>query len=195
MTGEPDLPGAENHPQAPTWQYAAQPSPPDHAIPLAGDDPPPQSQGGTALPARSSFNFGRLRPGDVIAGIASFLVFISVFFPWYSFAASAAQSGEQATSAQQQLVLAICSDQPAVCSSNSPPQFSLSALSGGAGGWRFLILVVAIVAVLYVLSRTLEGTARAVPYHWQALIGITALQGLLVLIAFVANPLSILDSL
>ena len=100
-----------------------------------------------ALPAtRLPFNFGRLRPGDVAAGIASFLVFISVFFPWYSFAASAAQSGDQATPAQQQLVLA-------------------------------------------------GGTARAVPYHWQALVGITAFQGLLVLIAFVANPLSILDSL
>lgn len=187
MTGEPDLPGAQP------------PPPQDHAIPPAGDEPPPQahpqSQGGTALPARSSFNFGRLRPGDVIAGIASFLVFISMFFPWYSFAASAAQSGEQATPAQQQLVLAICSDQPAVCSSDSAPQFGVTALGGGAGGWRFLILVVAIVAVLYVLSRTLEGTARAVPYHWQALVGITAFQGLLVLIAFIANPLSILDSL
>jgi hypothetical protein len=200
MTGEPDLPGAENHSQAPSWQYAAQPPPPDHAIPLAGDDPPPrarpQSQGGTAIPAtRPPFNFGRLHPGDVIAGIASFVVFISVFFPWYSFTASAAQSGDQATLAQQQLVLAICSDQPAVCSSEAPPQFSVTALGGGAGGWRFLILVVAIVAVLYVLSRALEATARAVPYHWQALVGITAFQGLLVLIAFIANPLSILDSL
>lgn len=118
-----------------------------------------------------------------------------MFFPWYGFAASAAQSGEQATPAQQQLVLAICSDQPAVCSSDTPPQFGVTALGGGAGGWRFLILVVAIVAVLYVLSRTLEGTARAVPYHWQALVGITAFQGFLVLIAFIANPLSILDSL
>jgi hypothetical protein len=199
MTGEPDLPSAENHPQAPSWQYAAQPPPQDHAIPLAGDDPSPQarpqSQGGTALPAtRPSFNFGRLRPGDVIAGIASFLVFISLFFPWYSFAASAAQSGEQATPAQQQLVLAICGDQPTVCSSDVAPHFSVTALGGGAGGWRWLILVVAIVAVLYVLSRTLEGTARAVPYHWQALAGITAVQGLLVLIAFIANPLGILDS-
>ena len=181
MTGEPDLPGTENHPQAPSWQYAAQPPPPEH--------------GGTALPeTRSPFNFGRLRPGDVAAGIASFLVFISVFFPWYSFTASAASAGEQATPAQQQLVLAICGDQPTVCSSDVAPHFSVTALGGGAGGWRLLILVVAIVAVLYVLSRTLAGTARAVPYHWQTLVGITAVQGLLVLIAFIANPLGILDS-
>ena len=71
----------------------------------------------------------------------------------------------------------------------------MSALGAGAGGWRFLILVVAIIAVLYVLSRALAPVARAFPYHWQVLVGITAFQGLLVLIAFVANPLGILDSL
>ena len=147
------------------------------------------------LPRPETFDLRRLRPGDVIAGIASFLVLISLFIPWYSFASAAAQAGEQATPAQQQLVLAICGDQPAVCSSDVPPQFSVSALGAGAGGWRFLILVVAIIAVLYVLSRTLAPVVRAFPYHWQALVGITAFQGLLVLIAFVANPLGILDSL
>jgi hypothetical protein len=131
----------------------------------------------------------------MIAGIASFLVLISLFIPWYSFASAAAQAGAQATPAQQQLVLAICSDQPTVCSSDVPPQFSVTALDGGAGGWRFLILVVAIIAVLYVLSRALEPVTRAFPYHWQMLVGITAFQGLLVLIAFAANPLGILDSL
>jgi hypothetical protein len=143
---------------------------------------------------RPPFDFGRLRPGDLIAGIASFLVLITLFFPWYSFTASAAQASDQATPAQQQLVLAVCGDQPAVCESNIPPQFSVSALGGGAGGWRFLILVVAIIAVLYVLSRTLGAVVQAVPYHWQVLVGLTALQGLLVLIAFFANPLGILDT-
>ena len=151
----------------------------------------PPAQSGPPAP----FDLRRLRPGDMIAGIASFLVLISLFIPWYSFASAAAQAGEQATPAQQQLVLAICGDQPAVCSSDVPPQFSVSALGAGAGGWRFLILVVAIIAVLYVLSRTLAPVARAFPYHWQVLVGITAFQGLLVLIAFVANPLGILDSL
>jgi hypothetical protein len=192
MTVGPDLPRPEDQSQA--RAKAQQPSPQDDAIPPAGDVP--QSKAGTAAFAgtRSPIDLGRLRPGDLVAGIASFLVLISLFIPWYSFASSAAQAGEQATPAQQQLVLAICSDQPAVCSSDVPPQFSVSALGGGAGGWRFLILVVAIIAVLYVLSRTLDGVARAVPYHWQVLVGITAFQGLLVLIAFVANPLGILDS-
>jgi hypothetical protein len=195
MTGEPDLPGPENRSQAEAWPQAeAQPSPQDDAVPLTGDVP--QSHAGTALAqTRSPFDFGRLRPGDLIAGIGSFLVLISLFFPWYGFAAAAAQASASATPAQQQLVLAICGDQPAVCESNAPPQFSVSALGGGAGGWRFLVLVVAIIVLLYVLSRTLDVVAQAVPYHWQVLVGMTAFQGLLVLIAFFANPLSILDSL
>ena len=53
----------------------------------------------------------------------------------------------------------------------------------------------AIIVVLFVLSRTLEAVARALPYHWQVLVGMTAFQGLLVLIAFFANPLGILDPL
>jgi hypothetical protein len=201
MTGEQNLPRPENHSQARAWPQAeAQPSPPDDAIPPIGGVPQtqavPPSLAGTAALAqtRPPFDFGRLRPGDLISGIAAFLVLISLFFPWYSFASSAAQASGNATLAQQQLVLAICSDQPAVCASNTPPQFSVSALGGGAGGWRFLILVVAIIVVLYVLSRAVDVVARAVPCHWQVLVGITAFQGLLVLIAFFANPLGILDS-
>jgi hypothetical protein len=142
---------------------------------------------------QSPFDFGRLRPGDLIAGAGSLLILISLFLPWYSFAASPAQASLQPTLAEQQLALAVCSDQPAVCESSIPPRFSVSALGGGAGGWRFLILVVAIIVVLYVLSRTLEVVARAVPYHWQVLLGLTGFQGLLVLIAFFANPLGVLD--
>jgi hypothetical protein len=164
-----------------------------------GTAPAPQqrsdARGAGAAETRSPIDFGRLRPGDLIAGIALFLVLVSLFLPWYSFAASAAQASATATPAQQQLMLAVCSGQPAVCSSDAPPQFSVSALGGAAGGWRFLILVVAIVAVLYVLSRTVDGVARAVSSHWQVLVGLTAFQGLLVLIAFFANPLGILGSL
>jgi hypothetical protein len=186
-----DARGADAADIAHASHEAAHPAQP-HAVPknpaaaLIADSP---------AETRSPVDFGRLRPGDLIAGIASFVVLISLFFPWYSFAASAAQASATATPAQQQLVLAICSGQPAVCNSNAPPQFSVNALSGVAGGWRFLILVVAITAVLHVLSRTLEGVARAVRSHWQVLVGLTAFQGLLVLIAFFANPLAILDSL
>jgi hypothetical protein len=196
MTIEPDPPTPENRPQAAAQPQAeTQPSPQDDAIPATGGVQ--QSQAGKASLAgtQPSFDFGRLRPGDLVVGIASFVVLISLFFPWYSFAASAAAASESATPAQQQLVLAVCADQPAVCSSSTPPQFSVSALGGVAGGWRFLILVVAIIAVLYVLSRTLGGASQIAAYHWQVLIGLTAFQGLLVIIAFFANPLSILDPL
>jgi hypothetical protein len=175
---------------------SARPASHESAQPQAN---PGNSWGGlmAASPAstRSPIRFGRLRPGDLIAGLASFLVLISLFFPWYSFAASAARASAAATPAQQQLALAICSSQPAICSSSAPPQFSVSALGAGAGGWRFLILVVAIIAVLYVLARTLEGVARAFRHHWQVLVGLTAFQGVLVLVAFFANPLGLLDSL
>ena len=170
MTNEPNLPRPETRSQSQAGPQAeAQPSPQNDAIPLAGNVS--QSHAGTAPPAetRAPFDLRRLRPGDMIAGIASFLVLISLFIPWYSFAAAAAQASAHATPAQQQLVLAICSDQPTVCPSDVPPQFSVSALGGGAGGWRFLILVVAIIVVLYVLNRALEAVARAVPYHWQML--------------------------
>jgi hypothetical protein len=90
MTGEPNLPGPENRSQAQAWPQAeAQPSPQDYAIPPTGDVP--QSQAGTALAeTRSPFDFGRLRPADLIAGTGSFLVLVSLFFPWYDFAAAAA---------------------------------------------------------------------------------------------------------
>jgi hypothetical protein len=194
-----DVPRPENPSQTGDWsQPQAQPSPQDGAIPPAGGIPQYQQyQAGAATRAgtRPQFDFGRLRRGDLIAGIASFIVFITLFLPWYSFAASAASSSETATPAQQQLVLAVCADQPAVCSSQTPPQFSVGGLSGVGGGWHYLILVVAIIAVLYVLSRATDAMPQAGRYHWQTLLGLTALQGLLVLIAFVSNPLSLLDAL
>lgn len=173
----------------------AQPSPEGDPIPRVGDIPRSQAGAAGLAGTPSPIDFGRLRPGDLIAGITSFLVLISLFFPWYSFVASPARASAQATLAQQQLLLAICGQQLDICASNVAPKFSVSALGAGAGGWRFLILVVAILVVLYVLSRTLELVARAVPSHWQVLVGMTALQGLLVLIAFLANPLGILDPL
>ena len=219
-----DIPQPESRSWAEGW---SQPSPPDGAIPPAGGIPQyQQNQAGTAT--RPSFDFGRLRRGDLIAGIASFIVFITLFLPWYSFGAAAASASATPTPAQQQLVLAICADQPAVCSSQTPPQFSVGGLSGVGGGWHYLILVVAIVAVLYVLGDDDYSVAtsffmknepgpvalaysdsirprlhwstcwgcpgQAARYHWQTLLGLTALQGLLVLIAFADNPLSLLDS-
>jgi hypothetical protein len=55
--------------------------------------------------------------------------------------------------------------------------------------------VVAIIVVLYVLSRAVDAVSQAVRVHWQVLVGLTAFQGLLVIIAFAANPLGVLDGL
>jgi hypothetical protein len=193
-----DFSRPENHsPTGPWSQPQAQPSPQDGAIPPAAEIPQYQQYQAGMAPramARPSFDFGRLHRGDLIAGISSFIVFITLFLSWYSFGAAAASASQSATPAQQQLVLAICADQPAVCSSQTPPQFSVGGLSGVGGGWHYLILVVAIVAVLYVLSRATDAMPQATRYHWQTLLGLTALQGLLVLIAFASNPLSLLDS-
>jgi hypothetical protein len=189
-----DIPQPENRSWAEGW---SQPSPPDGAIPPAGGIPQyQQNQAGTATRAvaRPSFDFGRLRRGDLIAGIASFIVFITLFLPWYSFGASAASASATPTPAEQQLVLAICANQPAVCSSQTPPQFSVGGLSGVGGAWHYLILVLAIITVLFVLSRATDAMPQVARYHWQTLLGLTALQGLLVLIAFADNPLSLLDS-
>ena len=192
----PNIGGPEDRSHARAGPQAeARPSPQGDPIPRVGDVPRSQAGAAGLAGTRSPIDFGRLRPGDLIAGIASFLVFISLFFPWYSFAASPARASAQATLAQQQLLLAVCGQQLDICASNVAPKFSVSALGAGAGGWRILILVVAILVVLYVLSRTLDVVARAVPSHWQVLVGMTALQGLLVLIAFFVNPLGILDPL
>jgi hypothetical protein len=194
MTARPNLPGSGNRPQSQGFPLAeVQPSQ-DDDIPPAGSVPQSQARTAAHSGTKPPFDFKRLRRGDLVAGIASFLVFIAVFIPWYSFASSADSASANATFAQQQLVLAVCSGQPVICESDVPPQFSIGALDGGAGGWRYLILVVAIIIVLYVLSRTLDVVAQAIPSHWQVLIGMTALQGLLVLIAFAINPLSLLDS-
>lgn len=66
-------------------------------------------------------------------------------------------------------MLAVCSDQPAVCTSNVPPQFSVTALGGDAGWWRFLILVMTIIVLLYVPSQTLDVVAKAVLGRWAAI--------------------------
>lgn len=105
MTVEPQAPNPENRSQTSAGpQSGTQPPPQDNASPPSGNVP--QSQAGTATSSGTqlSFDFRRLRPGDLIAGIASFVVLITLFLPWYSFAASAASASENATPAQQQLV-------------------------------------------------------------------------------------------
>jgi hypothetical protein len=98
MTGDLDLPGPEKISSERAAPLAeAQPSLQSDAIPAAGDVP--QFQTGTTSPpdARSPFDFRRFRRDDLIAATGSFLVFISLFLPWYGFAAAAGQAPDSVT--------------------------------------------------------------------------------------------------
>jgi uncharacterized paraquat-inducible protein A len=72
--------------------------------------------------------------------------------------------------------------------------FTLSATASGAGGWRFLILVVSILIVLYLLVRTVLSVAPRLPLpHWQLLTAASGVNAALVLISFLVKPFSSLD--
>ena len=67
---------------------------------------------------------------------------------------------------------------------------STNALGSGAGGYRFLILIVSLVTIAYVVARSL-GLPRQLPQpllHWQVLIGLTGLDALLTVISFFDKP-------
>jgi MFS family permease len=107
---------------------------------------------GAGAPATISVDFRRLGTGDIIAGIGTLLVFISVFLPWYT----------------------------------------VGGFSGSltdAGGWRILILILAIITLLYLFIRTLSLQNVRLPIaHWQLLTGLVGLQFLLTLLAFLVKP-------
>lgn len=106
-----------------------------------------------------AFDLKRLSMADVVAGGASLLLFIFLFLPWYTVS-----------------VLDVSG--------------STSALGAGAGGYRFLILILALAVIAYVVARGL-GVPKQLPppvQHWQVLIGLTGLDALLTLIAFLFKP-------
>jgi len=106
----------------------------------------------------SSIDFRRLGTGDIIASIATIVIFISLFLPWYSYGSGGVT-------------------------------LALTALGTGAGGWRILILILCILVVGYLFARTLlpRGARLALP-HWQVLTVVTAINGILVLLAFLVKP-------
>ncbi len=66
---------------------------------------------------------------------------------------------------------------------------STSALGTGAGGWRFLILVLDILILIYFLIRTMTPRGLRLPLpHWQLLTGLLSLEFLLTLLAFLIKP-------
>lgn len=171
-----------------------QPAPAQSA---AWTQPPQSSQrpaatgaGATGLALR--FNAGRLRPGDLIAGGGTFLLLITLFLPWYSAHQSPVTRTPTMVDAAklESLAVAICGGRSACLNSNAT-SISISALHGGAGGWRLLIAILAIVTLAYLAVRAFLPEEPRLPVrHWELVTGLTGLAALLALIALLANPLS-----
>ena len=124
---------------------------------------------GTSGP-KTSIDFRRLGIGDLISLIATVILFVSLFLPWYSFSESSTTNIGTAGPTSSTL-------------------YTISALGTMAGGWRFLILVLAIVIILLLLVLTLlpRGLRAPIPY-WQLLTVLCSVSFLLVLLAFLVRP-------
>lgn len=154
--------------------------------------PTTQAESTAAAPQQPAFNPSRLRPGDLIAGGGSLLLLITLFLPWYSAHRSLATRTPAPADIShiESLAAAICGGN-STCLNNAP---SISALHGGAGGWRVLILILAIITLGYLLVRAfLPSEPRLPVQHWQLVTGLTAVTALLALVALLANPLSALN--
>lgn len=119
----------------------------------------------------------RLGRGDIVAGAATVVVFIALFLPWYS--------------------VSLLTGVPQITNSNGMRSVlqgttfstSVSALGTGAGGWRFLVLLVSLAVLAYLGMRVLLPSPPRLPYaHWQVLAAGAGLNGLLVLLAFLVKP-------
>jgi hypothetical protein len=147
-----------------------------------------------AAPRQRTVNGSRLRPGDLIAAGGSLLVLITLFLPWYTAHQSQATRTPSLADISRlgALASAICGGR-AACLSNAST-ISISALHGGAGGWRILILILAIVTFAYLLVKVVLPDPSRLP-HWQLVTGLTTLTGILTLIALLANPLNAFNGL
>ncbi|MGH9172014.1 MAG: hypothetical protein ACRD0Z_14285 [Acidimicrobiales bacterium] len=118
----------------------------------------------------TSIDFRRLGRGDLVAVIATAVVFISLFLPWYSYTDTNASDGCGVTAGSS-------------CS------LSISALGSGAGGWRFLILVICLLVagLLFLRSFLVSGLRTPLP-HWQLLTALCSLNLLLIVISFLVKP-------
>ena len=139
---------------------------------------PPQGQGfgsavgggyqtgpaGAPVHSAVSVDFRRLGTGDLVAAGGTILLFISLFLAWYSVTGQDPNTG---------LTITITN----------------SALGQYAGGFRFLVLVLAIFVFLYLLARTFAPRGFRLPLpHWQILSILVGLQLLLTILTFFLKP-------
>jgi hypothetical protein len=164
--------GAENPPNTKFCvncgaPQAAAPAPPSQTSQFSQPSQVPNPGGfGQAVgptqqrpPSQVSIDFRRLGTGDIVAAVGLVLLFIDLFLDWYSGSEGGVDLG------------------------------SVSALGTGAGGWRFLILVLDILILIYLLIRTMTPRGLRLPLpHWQLLTALLGLEFLLTLLAFLVKP-------
>jgi hypothetical protein len=98
-----------------------------------------------------------LSRADAVFGVASFLVFISMFFPWYTVSVTGVPG-------------------------------SASGSGFNAGGWRYLIVLLAFAGMAYVILKALAVLPKLPLPNWQVMGGIGGLTVLLTLLAFISKP-------
>lgn len=124
----------------------------------------------TAPPApagpMTAINLKRLGVGDAVAATGTLLLLVTLFLPWYSYSLNLGL---------------LYSDNAAG---------SISALGDGAGGWRFLTLIVCLAIACYLFARTFWPRERRLPLpHWQLLTVLTSINLLLTALMFLVKPL------
>jgi len=145
---------------------------------------------------RWRFDLRRLGVGDLIAGVGTLLILISLYLPWYSLFNAANSMSTSATGASSAevdtAILEFCRSNPGPCWTGSGVStnvtLTLKPLADGAGGFRFLILCLGLGILVYLVLRTLVVQWRLPLPHWQVLTVATALLGLVVLLAFFTKP-------
>jgi cellobiose-specific phosphotransferase system component IIC len=124
---------------------------------------PPQSPPGVG-PVRPgagvAFDVGKLNRADALFGGASFLLFISMFFSWYTFNYSSSISGD----------------------------VSGSGSINGFDGWRYLIFLLALAGMAYVVAKAIGMLPRLSFPNWQVMGAIGVAEIVLVILAFVTKP-------
>lgn len=119
--------------------------------------------GGTRHTVSLSFDAARWGRGEIVVGVATLVLFIALFLPWFGLDVGGVNLG-----------------------ATGIPGLSLNALD--ADGWMYITLLVALALMAYLLlSATLEELSLPVS-RWQALAGATGLNLLLTVIAFAAIP-------
>ncbi|MHB8319943.1 MAG: hypothetical protein ACYDEP_12070 [Acidimicrobiales bacterium] len=120
---------------------------------------PPQSVATGAQPTvPSAIDFRRLGVGDFVAGIATLLIFISLFITWYSAGLYGSNVG-----------------------------ISAMGTGAGGWRILILLLCIAIIGFLFIRTFFANGIQLPIP-HWQLLAVATTINGILVLMAFLIKP-------